>query len=315
MVCRLIPYFGSMQPARSQRRMSWATIVTFAMALAATPAQAQGAMSLMAADDVDPQDTRLVASYFEVDAEKLGFAPAGKPGEGEDLNAAAAALAQRRQIDIIGARLASGDGALTVDVVVVGIDGSILGAASAVLEAADDRKTLRKALARAVQAYRKRGPSTPAPTVAPVVEPPPPPPTTEPVPDTSATPTAPETAPLQAASSDSGASEERPAAGTSDATLEGDNPWVTPLAVLGSAVGLAGAALGCGILAQANVDAIREGRAENVASARLGALAGATAADAMTTGAVGLGVIGIVSALMTMAGSGDEAAGLPAAPL
>lgn len=320
MVCHTIASPSLQRRHRSIHGAWWSTMVLVALVMAANPSRARGAMSLMAGDDVDAQDARLVSAYFDADAEKLGFSPTGKNGEGADVSTATAAIARLRRIDMLGARLVNGDSGLTVEVVIAGADGTILGAATGALESADDRKSLRKVLARVVQAYRKRGPSVPAPAVvpaptpAPDVEPPPPPPVTAPPPEKSAAPATLE-APSPPADSPPPAGNERPVVHTATATVEGDNPWVTPLALIGSAVGLAGAAVGCGLLAQGNVDAIREGRADDVQSARLGAIVGATAADAMTTTAIGVGALGIVAAIMTMAGPGPEPAAPDAAPL
>jgi hypothetical protein len=260
-------------------------------------------MKLMVGDGVSAEDARLLSSYFELDAEKLGFAPTGKNGEGADVRAAAVAAARSTSRDIVAGRLTEGASGLTLEVVVVGQDGAVYATATADLADAEDRKSLRKALAKVVSAYRKRPPTSPAPTPpaptpAPVLAPAPP----------AAVEKTPETSPQPPpAAEPSPGSKETPAASVS--APEGSNPWVTPLALLGSAVGLAGAAVGVGMVAQSNVDAIRDGRAEDIGSARVGAIVGATASDALTTAAIGVGVVGVVAVVMVAVGFGAEGPG------
>ncbi len=302
------PTSGSRSAARlttssSSQARPWLLAVVAAAVCAAAPAEAQGSMKLMVGDGVSAEDARLLSSYFELDAEKLGFAPTGKNGEGADVRAAAVAAARSTSRDIVAGRLTEGASGLTLEVVVVGQDGAVYATATADLADAEDRKSLRKALAKVVSAYRKRPPTSPAPTPpaptpAPVLAPAPP----------AAVEKTPETSPQPPpAAEPSPGSKETPAASVS--APEGSNPWVTPLALLGSAVGLAGAAVGVGMVAQSNVDAIRDGRAEDIGSARVGAIVGATASDALTTAAIGVGVVGVVAVVMVAVGFGAEGPG------
>lgn len=292
---------------RHVRRLRGSAVLVLLLgAFWAVPAFAQVSIPLLTGPDVEPADAKLLAAYFEADAEKLGFAPARIAGSGSDATAAAKAAATSRSQDVIAARLTTAGGSLAVEVVVVGKDGAVVSTTTVGLADAEDRKGLRKAIARVVNAYRKRGPiaaappppavaptpapkPVPAPTPAPVVAAPPPPPAPAPVV---------ETAPAAAPSTS------EPAA--AEAVEGAENVWLTPVALFGAAVGCAGAAVGLGYLAQSNVDALRYGRADDIDGSRFGAVMGATASDAMTTLAIALGAVGSVAVVANLVGAPAE---------
>jgi hypothetical protein len=265
-----------------------------------TSASAQNSLTLAVGPGVSPADGQVVSGYFDADIEKLGFSPSRKQAEGADATTAATAAARASNRDTLAGRLTKGPRGLVFDVAIVGPDGAVYASTTIDLVDAEDRKGLRKALARVVQAYRKRAPgtSTAAPEPAPP-EPTPAPPVTAP---SSPTPASPAVAP-ETPSPTSPAPDVAP--GTASAPA-GDNPWVTPIALLGSSAGFAAAAVGLGMLAQGSIDALDKGRAEDVGGARLGAILAATGSDLMTVTAVAVGVIGIVATVLVATDDAQE---------
>jgi hypothetical protein len=269
-----------------------------------TSASAQSSLTLAVGPGVSPADAQIVSDSFDADVEKLGFTPSRKKAEGADATAAAAAAARASTRDTLAGRLTRGPRGLVLDVAIVGPDGAVYASTTIDLVDAEDRKGLRKALARVVQAYRKRAPGTS--TAAP--EPAPAPTATSPAPP-SPTPASPPVAPAPPSASPSPTSEAAPgssATETAAPAAPGENPWLTPIALMGSSAGLAAAAVGLGLLAQGNIDALDKGLAEDVGAARLGAILAATGSDLMTVTAIAVGVVGVVAAVLVATADAQE---------
>jgi hypothetical protein len=305
----MVPFFMMTTPRsllQSRRPIAsttswWALCIAATVALTA-PAWAQSSLALAVGAGVSPADGRVVSSYFDADVEKLGFSPSGKKADGADAAAAATAAARASKRDTLAGRLSKGPRGLVFDVAIVGPDGAVYASTSIDLVDAEDRKGLRKALARVVQAYRKRAPGTS--TAAPDAK----------APEAASSPTSSSTAPSSTPPPPSSPAENTqpssppttvettaPTATTEAAPAPapaGDNPWITPIVLVGSSVGFAAAAVGLGVLAQGNIDAIEKGRADDVGGARLGAILAATGSDLMTVTAIAVGVVGVVAAVL-----------------
>jgi len=91
-----------------------------------------------------------------------------------------------------------------------------------------------------------------------------------------------------------------------EAVEAADNVSLTPVALMGAAAGCGGAAVGPGNAAPSNVDALRDGRADDIDGSRFRAVLGATASDAMTTLAIALGAVGSVSIAANLVGAPAE---------
>jgi hypothetical protein len=288
-------------------------MVCAALCALSTSASAQSSLTLAVGPGVSPADGQVVSGYFDADVEKLGFSPSRKKAEGADATAAATAAARASKRDTLAGRLTKGPRGLVFDVAIVGPDGAVYASTTIDLVDAEDRKGLRKALARVVQAYRKRAPGTS--TTAPEPVPPestPAPPVTTPAPP-SPTPASPPVAPAAPPTSSTSSTPPAPDAASGTTATEttapapaGDNPWLTPIALVGSSAGFAAAAVGLGMLAQGNIDALDKGLAEDVGGARLGAILAATGSDLMTVTAVAVGVIGIVAAVLVATDDAQE---------
>lgn len=288
----------------------WALAIAAAVALA-SPAMAQTSLALAVGAGVSPADGQTVSSYFDADVSKLGFSSSGTKGDGADPQAAATAAARASKRDTLAARVSKGPRGLVFDVAIVGPDGAVYASTSIDLIDAEDRKSLRKALARVVQAYRKRAPgtSTPAPQAeAPAATPAP----ASTAPESAAPPAPPpssSTAAAQPTSPSPGAEATAPTATTETTPTSapaGDNPWLTPIALVGASAGFAAAAVGLGVLAQGNIDALEKGQAGDVGGARLGAILAATGSDLMTVTALAVGVVGVVAAVLVATSDAQE---------